>query len=170
MHKTKNVYIFKLNKCYYSHILIFLLVSNLEKSSKSVHSRVQSSLHYPAIFQCCLCQKARNRFCKSTSLEAFHAFTQKKRVMNLSFLDYTRQIQCLQSEVLSVINTFQKVFWNKLYIIWNLKDRDFRTLRSIVCSIILGLHSIFLIKPVWSLLRLQILRWQFENINNLEEV
>ena len=66
--------------------------------------------HYPAIFQCCLCQKARNRFCKSTSLEAFHAFTQKKRVMNLSFLDYTRQIQCLQSEVLSVINTFQKVF------------------------------------------------------------
>ena len=44
VHKTKNVYFFKLNKWYYYHFLIFLLVSNLEKSQRSVHSRVQSSL------------------------------------------------------------------------------------------------------------------------------
>ena len=32
-------------KRYYYHILIFLLVSNLEKSHESFHSRVQSSLN-----------------------------------------------------------------------------------------------------------------------------
>ena len=44
VHKTKNVYFFKMYKWYYYHILIFLLVSNLEKSLKSFLSRVESSL------------------------------------------------------------------------------------------------------------------------------
>ena len=44
VHKTKNVYFFKMYKRYYYHIFIFLLVSNLEKSLKSFLSRVQSSL------------------------------------------------------------------------------------------------------------------------------
>ena len=48
--KTKNVYFFKLNKWYYNHILIILLVSNLEKSQKSVHSRVQTSLSNSTFF------------------------------------------------------------------------------------------------------------------------
>ena len=44
VYKTKNVYFFKMHKWYYYHILIFLLVSDLEKSLKSFISRVQSSL------------------------------------------------------------------------------------------------------------------------------
>ena len=35
VHKTKSVYFFKMNKRYYYHILIFLMVSDLEKSLKS---------------------------------------------------------------------------------------------------------------------------------------
>ena len=46
VHKTKNVYLFKMYKWYYYHILIFLMVSDLEKSLKSFLSRVQSSLPY----------------------------------------------------------------------------------------------------------------------------
>ena len=44
VHKTKNVYFFKMYKWYYYHILIFLMVSDLEKSLKSFLSRFQSSL------------------------------------------------------------------------------------------------------------------------------
>ena len=46
VHKTKNVYFFRMYKWYYYHILIFLLASDLEKSLGSLHSRVQSSLTY----------------------------------------------------------------------------------------------------------------------------
>ena len=53
VHKTKIVYFFKMYKWYYYHFLIFLLVSNMEKSQGSVHSRVQSSLtnNYTSIIQ-----------------------------------------------------------------------------------------------------------------------
>ena len=44
VHKTKDVYFFKMYKRYYYHILIFLLASDLVKSLRSFHSRVQSSL------------------------------------------------------------------------------------------------------------------------------
>ena len=44
LHKTKNVYFFKMYKRYYYHILIFFLVSKFEKFLKSFLSRVQSSL------------------------------------------------------------------------------------------------------------------------------
>ena len=50
VHKTKNVYFFKMYKWYYYHILIFLMVSNLEKSHKSFLSRVQSSLSLVYLF------------------------------------------------------------------------------------------------------------------------
>ena len=44
VHKTKNVYFFKMYKWYYYYILIFLMVSDLEKSLMTFLSRVQSSL------------------------------------------------------------------------------------------------------------------------------
>ena len=44
VHKTKNVYFFKMNKWCYDHLLILHLVSDLEETLKSVHSSVQSSL------------------------------------------------------------------------------------------------------------------------------
>ena len=57
VHKTKKAYLFKMYKWYYHHILIFLLVSDLEKSLKSFLSRVQSSLYYRRELKqarCCL--------------------------------------------------------------------------------------------------------------------
>ena len=40
VHKTKNVYFSEMYKSYYYHILIFLLVSDLEKSLKSFQGPV----------------------------------------------------------------------------------------------------------------------------------
>ena len=77
VHKTKSVYFFKIYKWYYYHILILLMVLDLEKSLTTFLSRVQSSLTKCAHLN--FCQSCLGHSSKTNlNLKQFWPFSQDK--------------------------------------------------------------------------------------------